>query len=158
MTAKEFLRGIRGHERRIKALMERRQHYYDLAMQGTGTREARRIGGTNQASRVEDAVCRLIDLEGDLDKEIDRLVDEVRLAERLIDQLEDSRHRDILRHRYLDGWSWERIAHEMNYDRSWVLRLHGEGLINFQKLYSIIWIDADHEICPSLKKTHRTSD
>ena len=53
MTAKEFLRGIQGHERRIKALMERRQHYYDMAMQGTGTREARRIGGTTQASRVE---------------------------------------------------------------------------------------------------------
>lgn len=129
MTAKEFLRGIRGHERRIKALMERRQHYYDLAMQGTGTREARRIGGTNQASRVEDAVCRLIDLEGDLDKEIDRLVDEVRLAERLIDQLEDSRHRDILRYRYLNGWKWERIAKEMNFEEAHIHRLHGAALI-----------------------------
>lgn len=134
MTAKEFLRGIQGHERRIKALMERRQHYYDMAMQGTGTREARRIGGTTQASRVEEAVCRLIDLEGDLDKEIDRLVNEVRLAEHLISQLEDPRHRDVLRHRYLDGWSWDRIAAEMLYDRRWVLRLHGEGLVEFSQV------------------------
>ena len=133
MTAKEFLRGIRGHERRIKALMERRQKYYDMAMQGTGSREARRIGGTGHASRVEEAVCRLVDLEGDLDQEIDRLVDDTRLAERLISLLEDPRHRDILRYRYFNCWSWERIAEAMNYDRRWVLRLHGEGLAIFSK-------------------------
>lgn len=35
MTAKEFLRGIQGHEKRIKALLERKQDYYDIALQGT---------------------------------------------------------------------------------------------------------------------------
>lgn len=133
MTAKEFLRSIQGHERRIKVLMERRQHYYDLAMQGTGSREARRIGGTSQASRVENAVCRLIDLEGDLDREIDKLVDDVRRAERIIDQLEDSRYRDILRYRYLNGWSWDKIEKETQLDRRWVLRLHGRALVAFSQ-------------------------
>ena len=38
-------------------------------------------GGGNQSSRVENAVHKLMELEEDLNKEIDRLVDEVRLAE-----------------------------------------------------------------------------
>ena len=132
MTAKEFLRGIRGHNQRIKALMERRQYYYDIA-QGTGSGEPPRIGGGNQGSRVENAVHKLMELEEDLNKEIDKLVDEVRLAERLIDKLEDSRHRDVLKFRYLNGWSWEKIVSEMNYEKSWVLRLHGEALVRFSK-------------------------
>ncbi len=135
MTAKEFLRGIRENERRINALMERRQHYFDMAMQGTGSKEARRIGGTNQASRVEEAVCRLIDLEGDLDKEIDRLVDQTRLAEALISRIKDSRYRDVLRYRYLNGWRWERIMLEMRYEEKHVHRLHGYALAEFSRLY-----------------------
>ena len=127
--AKEFLRGIQGHERRIKALMERRQHYYDLAMQGTGSVVLQQPGGAHGDSRVETAVCRLMDLESDLDREIDRLGDEVRLAGRLIDQLDDSRYRDILRYRYLNGWSWRRIMREMNYEEKHVHRLHGAALV-----------------------------
>lgn len=128
MTAKEFLRRIRGHEQRIKALMERRQHYYDLAMRGTGCMEAVRVGGTSHRSKVEDAVCRLVDLEGDLDREIDQLVNDVRLAEHLIGQLKDSRHRDVLRYRYLNGWSWGKIEKETQLDLRWVHRLHGQAL------------------------------
>ena len=135
MTAKEFLRGIRGHEKRIDALLARRQHYYDLALQGTSIATATRQSGTNCASKVENAVCKLIDLEKDLDAEIDKLVDETRLAERLIKSLEDKRHRDVLRFRYLNCWSWERIAEEMNYERSWILRLHGFALIEIEKLW-----------------------
>lgn len=132
MTAKEFLRGIQGHEKRIKALLEKKRDYYDMAMQGTGRKEAVRTGGTNQSSRVENAVCRLIELEKDLDKEIDRLIDETKLAKEMIAGLEDSRHRDILTYRYLNGWSWDKIAREMDYERRYVLKLHGEALVNIR--------------------------
>ena len=135
MTAKEFLRGIRGHEKRIDALLARRQHYYDLALQGTSIATATRQSGTNCASKVENAVCKLIDLEKDLDAEIDELVDDVRLAENIINQLEDRRHKDVLKFRYLNGWSWERIAEEMNYDRRYVLKLHGFALIEAGELW-----------------------
>lgn len=134
MTAKEFLRGIRGHNQRIKALMERRQYYYDIA-QGTGSGEPPRIGGGNQSSRVENAVHKLMELEEDLNKEIDRLVDEVRLAERLIDKLEDSRHRDVLKFRYLNGWSWETITDEMGYEKRYIFKLHGEALVKIDTQY-----------------------
>lgn len=132
MTAKEFLRGIQGHEKRIKALLERKQDYYDMAMQGTGRREAMRIGGSSYASRVENAVCKLMELEADIDKEIDRLVDETRLARQMINELPDRKQQDVLNLRYFNNWSWEKIAKELNYDRSWVLKLHGEGLVNIK--------------------------
>lgn len=135
MTVKEFLRGIAGTQKRIDALMERRQHYYDIALQGTSVASATRQGGTNCASKVESAVCKLVDLEKDLDAEIDELVDNTRIAERLIKSLDDRRYKDVLRFRYLNNWSWDRIAQEMKYDRRWVLRLHGFALIEAEKLW-----------------------
>ena len=127
MTAKEFLRSIQGHERRIKALNERKQKYYDMAMQGASV-VPQKNSGMPDTSRVETVACRLADLGGDIDREIDRLVADVRLTESLIAQLEDSRHRDILRYRYLNGWSWDKTAQEMNHYKRWVLRLHGGAL------------------------------
>ena len=90
--------------------------------------EAERVSGTSQRSRVEDAVCKLVDLDAELDREIDRLTDEIQRAEYLISQLPDKRHQDVLRYRYLNGWSWEKIEEVMRYDRRWMFRLHGEGL------------------------------
>ncbi len=39
---------------------------------------------TENDQQMENAVCRLIELEGGLDKEIDRLVNEISLAEHMI--------------------------------------------------------------------------
>lgn len=132
MTAKDFLRGIRDNERRVKALQETRQRYYDIAMTGTSGVEATRLSGTSQRSRVEDAVCAMVDMCSDLDKEIDALQKSMRFAEHIISGLHDRRHQYILRCRYLNGWSWSKIATEMGFDRRWVLRLHGQALICFE--------------------------
>lgn len=131
---KDFLRGICGHERRIKALMARRQHYYDIAMRGASIAEAWRAKVPGSGSCVEEAVCKLMELEVDLDAEIDRMVDETKRAEQLIAQLSDPRYRDVLRHRYLDGWTWERIADELNYEISWVFRMHGSALLALERM------------------------
>ena len=40
----------------------------------------------------------------------------------------DGRLRMLLRYRYVDGMTWERIAVNMNLDARWVRRLHGRAL------------------------------
>lgn len=39
-----------------------------------------------------------------------------------IETVQDSQMRQILRHKYLDGWTWERIGETMGYDHSSVLK------------------------------------
>lgn len=76
---------------------------------------------------------KIIDLEREIDRRIDEYVDLTREIETAIDRIDDDRYRDILRFRYINGWSWERIAREMHYDRRQITRLHGLALLEIEK-------------------------
>lgn len=55
---------------------------------------------------------------------------EVDIYKRL-DRMTDQTERDILRSRYIDGMSWEKIAAKLNYSVRNVTRLHGLALQHF---------------------------
>ena len=55
---------------------------------------------------------------------------EVDIYKRL-DRMTDQTERDILRSRYIDGMSWEKIAAKLNYSVRNVTRLHGHALRHF---------------------------
>ena len=57
-----------------------------------------------------------------------RAVDLRRHIEVSIAQVEDGRLRELLRHRYIDGDTWESIAVKMDYSYMHVCRLHGDAL------------------------------
>ena len=74
-----------------------------------------------------DLVAELIDLEksyGDKCRQV------LRLHKRIVSVIGnlDGRERVIMRARYIRGHSWEKIAADMHYDKSWVHRLHGRIL------------------------------
>ena len=49
-------------------------------------------------------------------------------------QLEDERHRVILRERYINGLSFREIAKIVGYTERHLHRIHGEALVEFQKI------------------------
>ena len=68
----------------------------------------------------------------------DQLKDLTRLrtqALALIDNIRDSRYREVLTNYYVYGLSWPAVATEMNYDLRWVFRLHGRALLAFERVY-----------------------
>src|SRR5574344_1473596 len=67
-TAKDFLRLVRLAEERAEPEMERLRTLVDRAGYGTGQKEAQRVSGTSQRSRVECNVCAMIDLESEINK------------------------------------------------------------------------------------------
>ena len=86
-------------------------------------------GGGN-GDKLTEAVQRIVDLEAEIDRDIDRLVDLRQWIERNIDAVEDTRLRDILRRRYVDGDRIEKIAVDMMLDYRWVRRLLTRALRN----------------------------
>lgn len=140
MTAKEYLRQLQRRDARINALIERQQRYRELASRctavyrdtpGRSSAPGRRSapgGGTRRVSSVEEYAVKIVDLEREIDRRIDEYVDLTREIEAAIDRIPDGRYRDVLRFRYVNGWSWEKIAEEMRYDRRWVYRMHGRAL------------------------------
>lgn len=50
------------------------------------------------------------------------------IIEMAIASLKDSKERMVLRHRYMDGMTWEEIGSIMSYSEGRVRQLHGEAL------------------------------
>ena len=44
--------------------------------------------------------------------------------QRDIEGMKDSREKDVLTYRYIRGYPWEKVAEEMNYGISWVIKVH----------------------------------
>ena len=132
MTAKEYLRQLSRKDARIKALLERQRRYRELAERRTAVYRDMPGGGKKRVSPVEEYAVKIVDLEREIGRRIDEYVDLTREIEAVIDKVGDDRYRDILRFRYVNGWSWERIAREMHYDVKWLYKMHGRAL---QKIF-----------------------
>lgn len=87
--------------------------------------------------RTEDIIVSYVDLE----KEIDRLVDEyVKIKDRIINeihQMDDPRYEAVLYLRYVKFYTFEVIADDMKYSLRRIYQLHGEALQAFARLHLI---------------------
>ncbi|MBR1820443.1 MAG: hypothetical protein IJ769_02340 [Clostridia bacterium] len=111
MTAKEYLSQAKRQDRRIGALLDRQRRYHELA-----------------GSCGENGRARMLELEKELDERIGAYAALVREIEGVIDAVGDAQYRDVLKYRYLNGWSWQRIAERMYFSQDWVWRLHARAL------------------------------
>lgn len=111
MTAKAYLGQARQAELNIQALLERRERCAEMA-----------------SRRGPEGSKALEALEAELDRRIGEYVEQVRGIEAAIDGVREARCRDVLRYRYLNGWSWQVIAGKMSYSRNWLWKLHARGL------------------------------
>lgn len=74
--------------------------------------------------KIQNAVCQIVDLEQDINREIDAQVDLRRRIEAAVKQMDDEKLRDIVRYKYIDGMTWEQVSESMGLDERWVKRLH----------------------------------
>lgn len=81
-------------------------------------------GGRSLENSIE-AIDALAGRLGDKRRETVRLRREI---EDVIAAVPDVRLRMLLRYRYIDGMTWERIAVNMCMDARWIRRLHGRAL------------------------------
>lgn len=80
------------------------------------------------SDRVQDGAVALAELRDKLTTKVTRLI-EMRLEiERAIETVSDDTQRILLRYRYVDGLTWEKIAEKMHYTYQWVCVLHGLAL------------------------------
>lgn len=49
-----------------------------------------------------------------------------------IEDLPTEAERMVMRFRYINGWGWEKVAVESNYDYRYTLKIHGKALNNLQ--------------------------
>lgn len=132
MTAKEYLKSIRHLDKQIDAKLEQASRLRARAERMTTTFSPTKGFGRTVGGSTSDSIDKLIDLEREINARVDELVDQRRGAEEAIRAVHDPTQRMILELRYLSGWSWEKIAEAVHYERRQIFYMHGRALQEFR--------------------------
>lgn len=128
MTAKEYLSQAFHIDQRINSKLSQVMRLRETATSCTATlSDVPRPDSSNQ-QRMADTICKIVDLEREINEDIDRLVDLKAEARRVIDAVSDPDQQLILELRYLCYKPWNEIMTELGYSEATIYRLHGEAL------------------------------
>ncbi len=128
MTAKEYLGQAYRLDQRINSKLEQVMSLRDLATKATSTLSDVAPSGTRNVHRMEAIIVKIVDLENEINRDIDNLVDLKREMVSVIKAVTDPELQTLLELRYLCFKSWEQIAVEMEYSIQHIFRLHDKSI------------------------------
>jgi len=131
MTAKEYLSRAYRLDRRINSKLEQLSSLNDLAVKCTMVLTGMPRNPNRSNSAIADAVTKIVDLQAEINRDIDSLVDLKRDMVRAIKAVDNAEYQTLLELRYLCFKTWEQIAVDMGYSVRHVYRLHDEALLCF---------------------------
>ena len=122
-----YLSRYRKIDRQIDQLLEEQSRWREQALKITPTL-SRAPGGGGSGSPIERPMDKVSEIETEINRKIDELKIVQREIEETLNQLEDGHLNTLMKYRYINGLTWERIAKKMNYSYKQVCRLHGYAL------------------------------
>lgn len=132
--AKRYLQQIRRLDTQINRDIEERHRLKAIATKITPTLKPVVVSGGGTQDKLADAMAKIIDLETEINREIDRLVDVRNAVIATIDKVEDDRLHKVLTKRYVELKTFEQIACEISCSYQWVCKLHGTALQVVEKI------------------------
>lgn len=84
--------------------------------------------GGHPSANMADAVEMIVCIQDKMRIHIRKMHDAQIMAEAMIDSLPDFRQRSAMQYRYINFYSWNRVARKMNYSVQQVWKLHGQAL------------------------------
>lgn len=123
MTAKEYLSQAYRLDQRIDSKIAQVASLNDLATKCSATLTGMPKNPNRGGSTMADAVCKIVDLQEEINRDIDRLVDLKREIVAVIKAVENPEYQVMLEKRYLSFQTWEQIAVDMNYSIQHIYRL-----------------------------------
>lgn len=133
MNAKEFLRQIKKLDTMIENKLIEVKQLKDLACNISPNLSGERVQSTPNPQRIADAIGKYIDLENEINRNIDELVDAKREVLGVIEQLSATEY-DILHKIYVQNLTLYDVADAYDKTYSWVTTIHGRALKNVQRI------------------------
>jgi DNA-directed RNA polymerase specialized sigma subunit len=130
MTAKEYLGHAYRLDQRINSKLEQIASLNELATKCTSALTGMPRNPNHSTSMMVDAVAKIVDLQAEINRDIDHLVDMKRDMVRAIKAIDNTECQTLLELRYLCFKTWEQIAVDMGYNVRHVYRLHDEAVNN----------------------------
>ena len=128
MTAKEYLSQAFHIDQRISSKLSQVMRLREAATNCTATLTDMPRPDSPSRQQMTDTICKIVDLEREINEDIDRLVDLKAEARRAINAVSDPDQQLILELRYLCYKPWSEIMTELGYSEPTIYRLHGEAL------------------------------
>ncbi len=128
MMKKEYLAQAYRLDQRINSKLAQVTALNDLATKCTSTLSVMPRNPSRGISTMADAVEKIVDLQTEINRDIDALVDLKRNIVRAIKAVENTEYQTILELRYLCFKTWEQIAVDMGYNVRHVYRIHDEAV------------------------------
>lgn len=127
--AKRYLQQIKLYDSRISTKLEELQHTKEMVLRITPTlKEDVVSGGGGSQDQLAEAVARIVDLEAEINRDIDRYVNAQQEISAALEKLSDPDQLQVLHKRYVQYMTWEQIACDMNMSYRNVCYIHGKGL------------------------------
>lgn len=128
IDSKKYLQQIRLYDSHISTKLEERLRLKEMLTKITPTLKDDVVSGGGSQDKLADAMAKIIDLEAEIDRDIDRYVDAKRDVSGTLDKLTDPDQLKVLHMRYVQHKTWEQIACDMNMTYRNVCYIHGKGL------------------------------
>lgn len=134
MTAKSYLCQIRMLDIKIADGMEELEQLKALATKVTSVFGGEVVSGSKNPDKMTDVVAKIIKLQKDINRHVDKYVDIKQEAIMLLSEVDNPTHYKILHSRYVLYKTWEQIACDIGFTYQWVCQLHGVALLEFEKI------------------------
>ena len=135
--AKDYFRQIRKEQLEIfhlRSMIEREE----LTLLPKGLRYDTDKVQVSPEDILARSAAEIADMKKELCRSIWTLKEKKAMAENKLMELDNSDEREVMRWYYLDSdgsrlLKWEDVADKMNYNKRWVLKIHGRALANLTK-------------------------
>ena len=135
MRAKEYLRQINTMQKRIDSLRDEVDKLRDsISHPKPINYDKDPVQGGSQSDGMTNTIAKYVDLEREIEQKVDELIMFRHKVVGEINQLKEANHIELLRLRYVDGYTFEQIACTMTYSFRQVLRIHGYALKEFDRV------------------------
>lgn len=139
MDVKVFLKGIRDKRFELKILKDKRDEIY-YSLMPSGIRYDLDKVQTSPVDRMPVAAGDLEEAQQRIDALIDSLSHDINLAMRVVNQMQESKHRQLIMLRYFGvdrkTTEWKYVADVMGYTEEYVRgELHGDAIKEARKIW-----------------------
>lgn len=128
MDAKKYLGSMHRIDIKIKAKLEQLERLKSMVFRITSIISEEKITRTRNSDALSDTIAKMIDLESDINKKIDQLIDTRRDIAHIIELVESDEEKTLLELRYMCFNTWEEIADKMKMSKARVFQINGKAL------------------------------
>ena len=128
MTTKDYLGQAYRIDQRINSKLEQITSLRELATKATSTISDMPHAPSKKLHPMENIIIKMVALEGEINSDIDELVDLKRNIFSAIREIVNLEYKTLLELRYLCYKSWEQISVSMDYDIRYLYKLHSKAL------------------------------